>query len=756
MKLPCIALFSVLLVNGVKVNVQSSTKPPKGDDSFCPEGYKNAYGSWDLPETIEMVETTPTTTQVNVLYTTGDFASVSASQPALKSDNDIYSGEANQVSKACWADATAAGHVTIKYKYVVGKGCDGDANGPTFKILVADQVVADTVQGPFTDHPYNSCGGNGCPTCYSPEKTMTFPVSGAGKICTEFTNNARNMHLKVTKISEATTSDQLQGITSSNQDMNVGDQIFDVLKLRAALMKEPAWKHGHTWILRAKFTSDSPISRIFTFMPGKFLTIKVPAGAYEQVLQVGSPVATVNQEQVGFQYDGSDKPAGNQWTWGKITMTDICFAPKACNLFPERQCPPGSVWQQDVVGDSRDECCRYTKCKEVSDACSPSTQWTKMDTFETKLGYNNDTCCLPIECPKDFCANETQWKSKDSDSSYLGSTNEECCETLDCSSYECSHGLHWTKKSVTLADGSPRLGSTDAECCTPVYCIAYDCGDPEYWVHKADAANTQVDGNKKTCCDELMCDVFACPNNTQWKPNPDAKAGNSKEACCTPLFCNTWECSNNSLEKLPLPHQRPGNSDAECCTRKKCMNWKCSNPTLWIKRTDQRAQTGTDREGWSDEECCDPLFCQTQACSPATQWTPKPDTSTIQGTTAQQCCDPVYCDGYVCDTDINRTGKGTQWYKKEDTNNYRWQGMTNAECCVPIYCSQYTTAHPTKWKRKADASKQGSTDRECYDKLLCEDHCCKKPLILRPKPEEHQGSTDEECCVEPDDTVGIR
>ncbi|CAK9058414.1 unnamed protein product [Durusdinium trenchii] len=100
-------------------------------------------------------------------------------------------------------------------------------------------------------------------------------------------------------------------------------------------------------------------------------------------------------------------------------------------------------------------------------------------------------------------------------------------------------------------------------------------------------------------------------------------------------------------------------------------------------------------------------------------------------------------------SDVNNTGVGTQWYKRVDTNIYKWQGSTNEECCMPIFCSQYTTSHPTRWTRKKDPSAKGSTDMECYDPLLCSDYCCDKQAGLehRPNADKHQGSTDEECCV---------
>ena len=44
-----------------------------------------------------------------------------------------------------------------------------------------------------------------------------------------------------------------------------------------------------------------------------------------------------------------------------------------------------------------------------------------------------------------------------------------------------------------------------------------------------------------------------------------------------------------------------------------------------------------------------------------------------------RCCEPIFCTDFVCDTDRQATGTGTQWYKKVNTNSYRWQGSTNEE-----------------------------------------------------------------------------
>ncbi|CAE7360536.1 unnamed protein product [Symbiodinium sp. CCMP2592] len=264
---------------------------------------------------------------------------------------------------------------------------------------------------------------------------------------------------------------------------------------------------------------------------------------------------------------------------------------------------------------------------------------------------------------------------------------------------------------------------------------------------KPDAANV-MGNSREECCDVKKCDTFECPNNTQWEPNPKAVVGSTIKQCCTKKMCDTHTCSKDSLQKKPVKGLQ-GSTDDECCEHKFCTAWTCSDKTKWVHKSAQHGATNLDRRGFSDEECCDEKYCLAEICDPATQWKGKEGLDKIQGSTHEQCCEKIFCDDFVCDTDVNGTGVGTQWYKRVDTNTYKWQGSTNEECCLPIYCSQYTTSHPTRWVRKKDASLHGSTDVECYDPLWCSEYCCDKQsgLELRPNAKQHQGSTDEECCV---------
>lgn len=95
------------------------------------------------------------------------------------------------------ATLTLPGSVTVgenqalelTYRYVVGYGCDGTPDGPTFQVHVENLLPSfghnvGAEQGPFTDFPYDDtydgsdCAG--CPTCYSPVQTPTPSVESQG------------------------------------------------------------------------------------------------------------------------------------------------------------------------------------------------------------------------------------------------------------------------------------------------------------------------------------------------------------------------------------------------------------------------------------------------------------------------------------------------------------------------------------------------------------------------------------------------
>mmetsp|Transcript_54391 Transcript_54391/g.102001 ORF Transcript_54391/g.102001 Transcript_54391/m.102001 type:complete len:581 (+) Transcript_54391:85-1827(+) len=526
---------------------------------------------------------------------------------------------------------------------------------------------------------------------------------------------------------------------TKDHGLNPLDAIWDTEKLREAMKKDEEWKIGMHWVLQATFYSDSDVDRTFGFAgpDGGFLTMTIPKGAQGKTLKASGTVGQA-ADKLEFQYL---KP-GN-WTSGQIYMTDICLTPQSCDNY---NCPSHSKLKgKGLFGDSEARCCQTKLCKEEKVECTEG-KYSKHENYTSgKPGFNVETCCIPHFCPPNLCENETKWKDK-GDNGLLGSTPEDCCDELLCATHKCADKGTSRKLDIWVSEGVARKGSTDEECCEPIWCKDYKC--PEKYGLRPEAANLKG-SDRDTCCDVLKCDTFTCPNNTKWQPKPDALVGNSLEECCEKKSCDKYTCSSESLQKLVNPAKRLGSTDDECCEMKSCKDYKCSDATKFVHRAEQNALTNTDRRGWSDEECCEKLVCLPEICDPATQWKPKENDGSLLGSTFEQCCDRIFCEDFVCDTDVNKTGKGTQWYKKVDTNHYKWQGSTNEECCQPMYCSQYETSHPTRWRRKTDKAAMGSTDLECYDPKLCSEYCCaddKKTLV--PNADKKQGSTDAECCMD--------
>lgn len=528
---------------------------------------------------------------------------------------------------------------------------------------------------------------------------------------------------------------------SKDHGLNPLDAIWDTTKLREAMQKDAEWKIGMQWVLKATFYSDSSVDRTIGFAgpDGGFLTLTIPAGAQGLVKEVSGPVGQA-ADKLEFQY-----LAPGNWTSGEIYMTDICLTPQSCDVY---QCPSHSkLKSKGIFGHSDARCCVQRLCQEEGIEC-PKGKYTPHANYSTgKAGFNVETCCIPNYCPPKLCANETKWKDK-GDAGLVGSTPEDCCEERLCATHTCSDAIANKKLDIWESEGVARKGSTDAECCAPLFCKDFVCTPSKKYGLKP-GADMLKGADRDTCCDVMKCDTFKCPNNTKWKPKPGALVGNTTEECCEKQTCNRYKCSDDSLQLLVNPFHRLGSTDEECCERKSCKDWKCSDPTKWVHRAAQNAMTNTDRKGWSDEECCDKLVCLPEVCDPATQWKPKENDGTLLGSTFEQCCEPIFCNDFVCDTDKNGTGVGTQWYKKVNTNTYKWQGSTNEECCLPMYCSQYTTEHPTRWKRKTEPGMLGSSDVECYDPRWCSDYCCSTDTKMRmPNVEKHQGNTDEECCID--------
>eukprot|EP00441_Pelagodinium_beii_P008182 CAMPEP_0197703506 /NCGR_PEP_ID=MMETSP1338-20131121/125470_1 /TAXON_ID=43686 ORGANISM="Pelagodinium beii, Strain RCC1491" /NCGR_SAMPLE_ID=MMETSP1338 /ASSEMBLY_ACC=CAM_ASM_000754 /LENGTH=599 /DNA_ID=CAMNT_0043287403 /DNA_START=80 /DNA_END=1877 /DNA_ORIENTATION=+ len=136
-----------------------------------------------------------------------NFGTVSTTGGASRKANAVRSGDPNQITTATWISSVTLGAgqaLEFTYKYVVGYGCANTPNGPTFRILIGSTEVTSKTQGPLTDYPCDKCGGSGCPTCYSPKQSITLTSDQAvsGPLIVEFTNNGRNMHMRVETIEQ--------------------------------------------------------------------------------------------------------------------------------------------------------------------------------------------------------------------------------------------------------------------------------------------------------------------------------------------------------------------------------------------------------------------------------------------------------------------------------------------------------------------------------------------------------------------------
>mmetsp|Transcript_11064 Transcript_11064/g.26635 ORF Transcript_11064/g.26635 Transcript_11064/m.26635 type:complete len:619 (+) Transcript_11064:92-1948(+) len=533
------------------------------------------------------------------------------------------------------------------------------------------------------------------------------------------------------------------------------DSVWDTAKLREALAKEEQWKIGQPWLLKATFTNNGAVSRTFGFQGGEdkgFLEVVVPSGCVDCELTVKANVLSSGLH-AEFQYR-DDKP----FTSGEVSMSNICLTPQVCKGF---ECPHPLTQKlkgNDTFGFSEAACCAPRMCKDEI-TCSPTTQWEPRKDFDTRMGSTPQGCCIAKFCPADFCDNITGWE-KHPATGLKGNTKEECCIQKECMDWTCSDVTIMTKRTVSVVDqltgkNVTRKGWSDVECCEEHHCSEFKIPDELKTLWKLKEKAAELRGVQlEDCCEPKLCGDFSCPNNTKWKPKNASKldevlAGSTESECCEALFCSTYECSNSStLQKKVKPEERRGSTDEECCEQKFCRDYKCSDARKWIHFSDQLGVTNIDRRGSSDEECCEKLMCRAEICNPSTMWKPKDGMDALQGSTVAECCEPIYCGNYTCDTDDDGDGDGTMWYKRVDTNVYKWQGSTNEECCVPKFCSQYVTSTPTQWKRKPAKNAQGSTDVECYDQLWCSDYCCVGAgWVRKPEAGTRPGSTDAECCT---------
>lgn len=139
------------------------------------------------------------------LYNSTNFNLVTTEGNASKTDDDVRSGNPGETNEATWTSnvsLSVGSALELRYQYVVGFACNASFSDgpPTFDVLLGGIKIGNT-QGPFTDFPADACA-NGCQTCYSGVRTMTFLANStlSGTLKTRFVNNKRNMNLKILDI----------------------------------------------------------------------------------------------------------------------------------------------------------------------------------------------------------------------------------------------------------------------------------------------------------------------------------------------------------------------------------------------------------------------------------------------------------------------------------------------------------------------------------------------------------------------------
>lgn len=526
----------------------------------------------------------------------------------------------------------------------------------------------------------------------------------------------------------------------------------NLTELRDVLSEMPAWALKRKWQFKAKVTSGYNVPLKFGFPGGNgFLMVTVPASVSEQVLEVISEVESTAGD-VSFEYRGTTPSVLSQHS---VVFSDLCLRQLPCSEF--EGCLPSYYYQRkaDSSGDRFNQCCDKVYCEQTVH-CEPTTQWEEAEDFGERMGNDAQHCCKPKLCPADICNGTTYSPKKGS--GILGSNKTECCDARYCADYTgCSAKDSEHKLSEKLEDGTHRLGSTDEECCAITPCSEFNCSTADgMWTTPA---GSRGGGHTLAeCCEPLLCANFSCEPASKYKALASAPVqGYSLDRCCEPIFCSAYNCSNESMVLVSGSAKRKGSTDEECCESKLCKDYNCSSQSKYVKRAVVIEVDGgagqISRIGFSDGECCSPVYCSAFSCT-STKWKNQNqsdnDTDKL-GSTFEECCDKTFCTDYVCSTDYDGDGNGTMWYKRIDTNAFKWQGSTDEECCHPLYCSQYTTENPTKWKRKVQGSGGpllGSTDRECYEQLMCDAFCgCDKVgKVQRPDAKTTTGSTAEECC----------
>jgi len=543
------------------------------------------------------------------------------------------------------------------------------------------------------------------------------------------------------------------------QGLRAGEPLFggEHKAVAAALAAHADWHPGSSWEFKARVTSGYAEKVKFGFASG-FLEFEVGPDDLEVDLD-DLLKSTTADEDLEYRPNATMPAVLSEHS---VTFSDICLRPRSCAKFAG--CPPHEyALEPENLGNSIAKCCKPVLCKDqLQAACEPADEWSKHPDFDTtKTGDDNYHCCVPKHCDESVCKPSSQYKLVTGD--MLGSTQDKCCVEQFCEDFNgCSKEKEESKLNASLPDGSLRLGSTEEECCHLIECSEFNCTDGTQggmWKARTNPSGKGHDYGQ--CCDPVQCDSYKCSVETKLKLKPvtfPSTQGFSDELCCEKRFCKVFDCESETKgthEQKISGATRAGSTVEECCDVKLCEQYNCSDGTKFVKMsTVHHDEKGLQvaRVGFSDEQCCQPKYCRNFDCS-HTKWKDRGlnEDDTTQGSTYKECCDKVLCKDRTCTTDYDGDGFGTQWDKKVIDDI---QGSTDEECCNPKYCYEHQTKFPTKWKRKMEpaAGKQlkGSTDDECYVKMLCNDYCGCKPndgYKMRSDANATQGSTVEECCV---------
>ena len=135
------------------------------------------------------------------------WASVNVSGSATKlGANTVRSGNngtTSEVSFLASSSVISGQQLVLTYQYNQEYTCTSGLSAyysATFEVRIGTTKLGET-QGPFNDFSAEGCTG-GCSSCFSPFKTFTaiIPTTTTAAIILAFSNNARNLNVRVARI----------------------------------------------------------------------------------------------------------------------------------------------------------------------------------------------------------------------------------------------------------------------------------------------------------------------------------------------------------------------------------------------------------------------------------------------------------------------------------------------------------------------------------------------------------------------------